>query len=78
MVYKLEVEKDTPVPLDKFLTDVRTFNAFKRAGVIDSEDLIVKEKSGKLSAISDEIYNRAVDMAKKNGVILPRRKTDEK
>lgn len=78
MVYKLEVEKDTPVPLDKFLTDVRTFNVFKRAGVSDSEDLIVKEKSGKLSAISDEIYNRAIDMAKKNGVILPRRKTDEK
>ena len=79
MIYKLEEEEepDTAVPLGEFLTDVRTYNAFKRAGVIDSEDLIEKEKAGKLSAISDATYNRAVDMAKEHGVELPRRNTNE-
>ncbi len=75
MVYKLEDEPDKAVPVNEFLTDVRTYNAFKRCGVTDSEDLIKKEQEGKLSDISDAVYARAVEMAQEHGVELPRRNT---
>ena len=73
MIYKLEDEPNKAVPLDKFLTDVRTYNTFKRCGVVDSEDLTKKEQEGKLSEISDTVYARAVKMAQEHGVELPRR-----